>query len=309
MKISTVSLAMLAAVSATPALAVDWASVPGKEVVLFYPGQSSREWTMTEGEHDGAAKYKGGKNCSDCHIGEEKKKGDRVVAGKTNEPTPIAGKPGWVAATVKTAHDDKNFYVHLDFNEGTQPDSKMDAAFATKVTMMVSDGAAAESVRNGCWSTCHDDNSKMASAGAAERTKYLGKTRAKQTRQGGGDELKPAEELAKMKAAGEYLEFWQAKLNPGAKAVADSFIVFDKRDEVKPNAVTAEGTLANGAGSVTLSRPLSAGAPYKDLVAGKTYTVGFAIHGGHTAKRFHYVSFAHTLVLDSGAADLVAVKK
>ena len=48
---------------------------------------------------------------------------------------------------------------------------------------------------------------------------------------------------------------------------------------------------------------------HKDFVPGKTYNLGFAIHAGRTAKRFHYVSFERTLVLDSGMADFVVVKK
>ena len=35
----------------------------------------------------------------------------------------------------------------------------------------------------------------------------------------------------------------------------------------------------------------------------------FAIHAGHTAHRFHYVSYERSLMLNSGTADLVAVKQ
>ena len=44
----------------------------------------------------------------------------------------------------------------------------------------------------------------------------------------------------------------------------------------------------------------------KDIAPGKTFTLGFALHAGHTAKRFHYVSFERTLMLDDGSADFVA---
>ena len=45
---------------------------------------------------------------------------------------------------------------------------------------------------------------------------------------------------------------------------------------------------------------------HKAFVPGKTYTLGFSVHAGHTARRFHYVSLEKTLVLDSGKADFVA---
>jgi len=309
MKTSTAAFAFAVALASTPAYAVDWTKVTGKDVMMLYPGQSSFEWVMTPADHSGGVKIREGKNCHECHTGEENTMGDTLVSGKKNEPTPIAGKPGSVKATIKFAHDDKNLYVHLDFAPGVQPNAKMDNDFETKVTMILNDGGVPESNRFGCWGACHDDAQAMPSGTGSERTKYLGKTRQKVSRQGGGDALKSPEELAALKASGYSLEYWQARLNPGAKAVAAAGTIFDKREEIKSPAVTADATLADGTWSVTLSRPLAAGAPYKDIAAGKTYTVGFAIHAGHTAHRFHYVSMERTMVLDSGAGDFVAAKQ
>ncbi len=309
MKSIGVSTVLIGVLASFPAFAVDWAKVPGKDVSMLFPAQSSYEWVLTPSEHSGGAKIREGKNCHECHVGEENTMGDLLASGKKNEPSPIPGKPGSVKAVVKFAHDDKNLYVHLDFAPGVQPDAKMDTANETKVTMILNDGGVAESNRFGCWAACHDDAQGMASGAGAERSKYLLKTRAKVTRQGGGNDLKSADDLAALKAAGYSLEYWQARLNPGAKAVAAAGTIFDKREELKTSAVTADATLADGTWSVTLSRPLVAGAPYKDIVAGKTYTVGFAIHAGHTAHRFHYVSFERSLVLDQGAGDFVATKQ
>lgn len=295
--------------SALPSWAsVDWSSVPAKDVTLFYPGQSSFEWAMTPTDHEGADKFRGGKNCHQCHNGDEKSMGDIIVSGKRNEPSPIASKPGSVVAKVKFAHDNQNLYVHLEFSEGTQPNTGMDKEYATKVTMMLNDGKVPEAIRAGCWAMCHDDASTMASAKGSIRPKYLSKTRAHLSRQGGGDELKSPDDLAKLTADGYSLEYWQARLNPGSAAVAANGNVFIKREETKPTAVTVEATNTGGVWSVTFARKLNAGGNFKEIVAGKPYTVGFAIHSGHTAKRFHYVSFEHTFVLDEGDADFVAAK-
>ena len=310
--------ALLAAGSAHAA--VDWASVPGKDVALFYPGQSSYEWALTAGDMSGATAFRTeGKDCAACHIGEEKDMGEHTVVNKARtfktgekpsiEPTPIAGKPGSIPATVKFANDGTNLMVHIDFKEGTQPDAKQDPAFATKVTVMFSASKVPQFNRMGCWSACHDDAASMASAAGAARTKYLPNTHAKLSRQGGGDALKPAAELAAMKADGYFLEYWQARVNPGAPAQAAAGTVFDKRTETKPSPVTAEATFANGTWSVTLTRKLAGGADAISFAPGGKYQVGIAIHAGHTAQRFHYVSFERSLVLDSGAADFVAVKK
>lgn len=44
----------LTRVAATPASAIGRAGSPGQDVVLFHPGQSFLEWSLTQGEHDGA---------------------------------------------------------------------------------------------------------------------------------------------------------------------------------------------------------------------------------------------------------------
>jgi cytochrome c-type protein NapC len=284
--------------------APNWSGVPAKDVALFYPGQSSWEWILTD--HPGAEKFKGGKNCAACHVGDEKNMGELMVSGKKNETSPMPGKPGSIAAKVQFAHDGQNMYVHLEFNEGSQPNAKMDNSYATKVTMMIEDGGVPEANRAGCWGMCHDDSSAMPSGAGSARTMYLTKTRAAMTRQGGGDALKPAGDLATLKAGGYDVEYWQARLNPGAPAVAENGTIFDKRAESKPTVVTAEATNSAGTWSVTLTRKLSAGAGFVALVPGKRYTVAFAIHAGHTAKRFHYVSFERSLVLDQGVADFIA---
>ena len=302
LKASSIAVALVACLASVPAFAVDWASVPGKEQILFYPGQTSFEWILGA-DHDGAAKFKAGKNCAECHRDEAKSMGDLVVSGKKAEPNPIAGKPGSIPATIKVANDGKNLLVHIDFKAGPQPDVKMDKD-DTIVTMILNDGGVPESNRMACWATCHEDLTGMPAA-AGERSKYIKQAVVKLTAQGGGGAYKPAADLAALTAAGTTLEYWQARLNPGAKPVALSGTILDKRAEIGPNKVEADGTI----GSVTFSRPLLAGAPYKDIVADKTYTVGFAIHAGHSKGRFHYVSFENTLVLDAGTADLVATKK
>ena len=312
-------LAGLFSVPHAHAATIDWASVPGKEVVLFYPGQSPWEWALTADSMSGATKFKTeGKSCGDCHDGQEKTMGEQIVTGTTRtfkdgtkpsiEPTPIAGKPGSVTATVKFANDGTNLFVHLDIKDGTQPDAKMDPANATKVTVMFSKSGAVDVSRAGCFAACHDDMTGMPSAAGATRQHYLPATHAKLSRQGGGDALKPAADLAKLKADGYFLEDWQADINPGKPAQTASYVVFTKREQSNVP-LTAEATVSGGVTSVTLSSKLAPGGELLTFAPGTTYTVAFAVHEGHTAGRFHYISLKRTLVIDSGSADFVASKK
>jgi hypothetical protein len=313
MRVNIILVGTLAGIAAgmmaLPAQALDWSKVPGRDVVMFYPGQTSWEWNLTEADHSAAAKFKAGKNCIECHKGEEKTQGTLMASGKKAEPTPIQSFPGHVTANVRFAYDDAKLYVRLEFAEPSAPNVKMDADFATKVAMIFNDAAVPEGVRAGCWASCHEDNASMPAAAGSNRTKYLMKTRAKMSRQGGGDALKPAEDLAKLMEAGYAQEWWQVKLNPGAMPQASDGMIFDARQEQKPAMIASEASFANGVWSVVMSRPLNAPAPYKTLVPGKTYTVGFSVHLGHSAKRFHHTSYEYTFALGQGPADFVAVKQ
>ncbi len=286
--------------------AVDWDKVPAADVAVFYPGQASWEWVMTEKDHSGAPKFREGKNCKSCHQGEQKDMGAKVVKGEKLEPMPPKGKAGSLVLKVQTAHDADRFYVRVRYSAGSG-NSGADAKVAARVTVMLDDGSVKEAPRAGCWGSCHDDAQGMASGGDGSRSKYLGASRVKLARSGGGDNVKPAADLATLMAGGVFLEYLQARLNPGQPAVAASGYILDARHEDAGAVGAAEASFANGEWTVVLSRPLTTTAPgHKSIVAGKTYLLGFAVHDEHADHRHHFVSFENSLVLDAGTADFVA---
>ena len=288
--------------------AVEWDKAKEKQVTLFYPGQSSWEWVMTANDHSGATKFREGKNCKGCHEGEQKAIGETIVKGKKLEPNPPAGKPGALTLRVATTRDDERLYFRFRWT-GTAGGEKMDPKYAARVTLMLDDGSIKEAARAGCWSSCHDDLAGMASAKGGKLTKYLAASRTKITRSGGGETYKPAAALDQMLKAGNVLEYWQARLNPGKPAQGIGGYILEKRHEVSNSGVTAEATQKGNEWTVILSRPLKATRPgQKDLVPGKTYALGFAVHDNHADHRFHHVSLEQTLTLDKGTADFVAAR-
>lgn len=302
----------LNAFAALPAAAIDWAGVPAKEIVLFYPGQSSFEWTLTQSDHSGAKKFREGKSCLDCHGGEEAEIGAKIASGKKLEPNPIPGKTGSVTATVQAANDGDSLYFRISWPETPKISGpKMDPEFETKVTVMIDDGTLVEATRAGCWASCHDDAIGMPSAQPGkDLTKYIVQSRTKITRQGGDENYRSSAELDKALNSSKFLEFWQARLNKGAAAVAADGYILEKRHMSSSPVVNAEASFADGTWTVVLSRKLKVGkAGHKDIVAGKTYSIGFAIHDNYTEHRFHEVSLGRSMVLNQGDADLVAVKK
>ena len=317
LSIGCAALAAGLMVAASPTLAVDWNAVKGTNITLFAPGQASFEWVMTQTDHSGAGRFREGKNCADCHDGEQKDIGNLIVAsegrGAKLEPKPMAaeGKPGTIDLNVKTAHDGERLHMQLQWKEVAHGGDKLDPDTAARVTVMLDDGTVREAGRAGCWGACHDDAIGMASAAPdGKLTKYLFASRSALARSGGGENYKPAAELQDLLAKGMYLEYWQARLNPGQPAKAIEGYILEKRHEQDATQVSAEASFADGTWTVVFSRPLKAGnAQHKDLVAGKQYNVGFAVHNNYTDHRFHHVSLEYTLALDGGNASLIAVKQ
>lgn len=293
----------------TPSYALDWSAVPARNITLFYPAQMSWEIMLTQAQHTGANRFKRDKTCRQCHEGEEAASGKLLVADKTQEPAPIPGKPGSVAASVQMAHDAENLYVRVAFAPGSQPNAGMDPKYEAKIALMFSGPEVPEIVRGGCYAACHIDTASMPlgdKGSGKETTMYLPASRGMITRNG-GDAIKPDFQLAPLYAQGKFAEYWQASLNAGAEPAVTAGAVLEKRTEYPKPAVTATARFENGRWTVTFTRKLAAGAPYKDIAPGRLYTVGFAIHAGHTSRRFHYVSLENTFALAGEASDIPVV--
>lgn len=304
--------AVVVALVAAPAQAIEWGQVQGETITLFYPGQSPFEWVLTEADHSGGDDIRKGETCRECHQDEERDIGNKIVSGEKLEPDPIAGKRGFIEVEVKTAYDNERFYVRLEWPGPEQdPTRKLDPEFQSKATMLLGDQSIPAYKLTGCWASCHADMEGMPSDPAdAEIDKYLARSRTKVTRTGGGLNFKPDGELAQLLADGTFLEYWRANLNPGAAAQpVDGYVLEDRHDSDSPQ-ISAEAEFTGGRWSVVLSRALAAdGAGRIALAPGRTYEVGFAIHDNFADGRRHHVSFGRTLVLGQGEADLVAPKQ
>ncbi len=315
---------------------IDWSAVPGADLTLFYPGQASFEWVQNGKTHGGARPLtKGGDKCTTCHAKELQTIGPKIVAGGEVEPTPIPGKRGFIDATVQAAHDGENIYVRMQWPDGVHNPApfaeggKMDPDNQIKVAMMITGTGIEMGEQVGCWASCHADNTYMPFDPGAEAiaanaevagqlqatdtiTKYLTESRTKvEVRgrrgkaQGGWDKLKTAEETDQLLADGVFLDL----LRVYADGSASNGYLLDRRVE-NDGEITAGVNLSGGVWTVEFSRPLNTGAPGDVLLeAGKTYTVGFAIHDDHSAARFHHVTLDTSMALDDEAAAINVVQK
>jgi cytochrome c-type protein NapC len=308
---------------------IDWASVPSSALTLFYPGQASFEWVQNGRNHGGARPLtKGGEACATCHAKELKTIGDKIVAGGDLEPTPIPGKRGTIDATIKAAHDGENLYVQLQWEDGGHhpvpfvDGGKLDPENQIKVAMMITGTGIEMGEAVGCWATCHADNTYMpfdpgeeaiaASGDIAARlhaqthvTKYLPESRTDielrgrgDTPLGGWDKLKAEAEIEQYLADGTFMDLMRVYADGSA---SNGYLL--ERRVVNDGEIAAEATLVGNQWTVTFSRPLNSGAEGDiALEAGKTYTVGFAIHDDFSSARFHHVTLDTSLALDSADA-------
>ncbi|OHC75104.1 MAG: hypothetical protein A3G18_07395 [Rhodospirillales bacterium RIFCSPLOWO2_12_FULL_58_28] len=176
--------ASTAAMAADPAK-IDWSKIPAKELTLFYPGQSSWEWMISAAHKAGAIGVRDGKNCNECHTGEEKDMGDVIVSGKKLEPKPLSGKPGSAKVAVQAAFDSDNLYLRAQWADDGVPgvyypafifkNGKWEkfgnhrgedkvatgaepAVYEDRISFMFGDDNKVPEFKSaGCWVTCHND--------------------------------------------------------------------------------------------------------------------------------------------------------
>ncbi|WP_214647966.1 NapC/NirT family cytochrome c [Ruegeria lacuscaerulensis] len=315
---------------------IDWNAVASADMKLFYPGQASFEWVQNGRSHGGARPLtKGGDKCTTCHAAELDAIGNKIVAGGELEPTPIPGKRGVIDATVQAAHDDENLYIRLQWPDaGHSPapfvdGGKMDPDNQIKVAMMITGTGIEMGDQVGCWASCHADNTYMPFDPGAEEiaanadvsgrlaaqdtvTKYISESRTEIDTKGrrgkplgGWDKLHAAEQIEQYLADGTYLDLMRVY----ADGSASNGYLLEQR-VVNDGEIAASASLDGGMWTVVFTRPLNSGAPGDVLLeAGKTYTVGFAIHDDFAAARFHHVTLDTSLALDDDSAFINVVKQ
>jgi Ethylbenzene dehydrogenase len=206
---------------------------------------------------------------------------------------------------------------------------KMDPDNPIKVAMMITGTGIELGEQVGCWASCHADNAYMpfdpgpeaiaANGDIAARlqadgniSKYLSESRTKieirgkrGKAQGGWDQLKAAEEIEQYLKDGTFLDL----LRVYSDGSASNGYLLERRVE-NDGEIAAQANLSGGIWTVTFSRPLNSGAPGDvPLMAGQTYTVGFAIHDDYTSARFHHVTLNTSLALDDESAIINVVKQ
>lgn len=261
--LSMLACAALPAMAADPAT-IDWTKIPASSVMLFYPGQSSYEWLRSNdhGKGKGAKAVRDGGTCVKCHDGDERSMGESIVKGGALEPAPVKGKNGALELKVQAAYDDKNAYLRFQWRthagragtaypsyrfDGTEwkvhgfpkldkvvQDGKQPGIYEDRLSLMIDDGKVSGFGRQGCWLTCHNglrDMPKEISKADAQSAmkkddvrKYLPASRSNPE---DPKSVKSAEEIARIKAAGGFLDLmqWRAHRSNPVGGADDGYVL------------------------------------------------------------------------------------
>ena len=312
---------------------IDWSKAGEREITLFYPGQTSMEWSLVGKYHGGARPFMIAKDrCVTCHDKEAADMGQKMVTGEKAEPTPIAGKRGSIPVSVQSTHDAENLYLKfqwegVDHNPVSFVDGgKMDPANKVKLAMMFATDEVKYASQAGCWGTCHHDANSMpnapedpAAAGlsidfskgvtkyiAASRTKIEEKGR-RGKKLGGWDKLKETADIQAEMDANHSMDL--LRINSGDGSNEDGHILADR---VMSGGQGFESTITEEGGfwTVVMKRKLKSDKSGDvNLNSGKMINFGFAIHDDYTNERFHHVSLGYKSALDNPEAEVNAISQ
>lgn len=292
---------------------VDWASIDGKTIKVFYPGVSSFDYLKENDHGTGAAPVKTmKKGCAECHVsktGEYDINSDKIISGnlkKTKsgeplEPEPVPGMPGFKDVEFKAAYDAQNIYLRFQW-EGSGA-SVADASLAKddkadRLSIQISDNISSFE-KFGCFITCHDDQTDMPDNRGEEVKLY-----AYYAKEAGSP--KPQDKLDGYLSKGQFMDLWIVSFEGSEVKASDQYILQDRLEDA--NDLSVSGGFENGKYTVVISRKLSTGDP-KDITLkdGGAFNAGFTVHDNKNKGRHHYVSFPVSIGL-STPADIAARK-
>ncbi len=255
--------------------------LPGADVSLFFPGQSDGDWILSE--HAGAQSFRQGRNCLQCHNGDQADMGAKLV-------TP--GHQASINSHIEFALNGDQLIVTISW-QGSADDSA--------VALMLDDNSDDEFGRAGCWATCHSDLPGMPQDHQQGLSKYLLSSRQQQHSIGRPPQTQSAAVLAEMMSQGRYVEMWRAELDAGKLQNVETATILAERKQDSNALVSASAEFNQGRWTVRFSKALSGSG--KVIARGKTYTFGYAIHGQGADAAEHWVSLPMTFSLNDFDTD------
>lgn len=245
-------------------------SLAGHKVTLFQPGQHDLEWLATD--HPGAQAARQGRQCKQCHAGEEPNMGRSAPKDVDISFTTTKQTVNMVLAWTGNVDDAS---ISIMWSKADVPDFKL----------------------AGCWASCHNDMKGMNRDRGQLQGKYLAISRSQMQRIGQPAIIKSESELAALLADGRFVTLWRINLD-SSKASLQEAVLLDKLnwlEKVEGRLVSAE--FSQGRWQVVVQIPAQ--------LLGETATFGLALHQAGQPESGHWISLPQTFSKRKGDADFV----
>ena len=256
--------------------------VSHRAITLFYPGMADSDWLLQG--HPGSQPLRQGRNCQQCHRGEEAGMGAAQASGFT----PVSRE-----VTVAFSSHADQMTITLGW-DGAQDD--------TDIALMWDDGGNDAFRRGGCFAACHSDLTGMSRDRGQQTEKYLWASRLQQQRIGQPSVVRDSTELETLLAAGDFVELWRVRLATGE--IDTATLLADLSWETT-NLIQINKTYKDGHWTVTLTAPLDDTKLLKPFTSEGKYTFGVALHGAGNPGGKHWVSLPMTLSFAGDETDFM----
>jgi predicted CXXCH cytochrome family protein len=256
----------------------------GRDVTLFYPGQTDSHW-LTQ-EHPGSQPLRQGAYCQRCHRGEEAELG----AALGDDLSAITAR----TVNLSFATDDSELIIRLQW-QGSELDET--------VALMWGDSRHQAFGRGGCFAACHNDMPGMSADRGRVSDKYLQISRAQQQQLGMPAIVKDQPALDQLMAQGQFVELWQANLKTGE---IETTTILEKAHRQKENLTGIKAHYENGTWTLELNRELTTLYSGINFSAGESYTLGIALISADHQGKEHLVSLPMTLSFGGNDTDFSA---
>jgi len=250
---------------------------------LFYPGQSDGDWLLEE--HKGAQALRQGRNCRQCHLGDEKVMGENL-APKGVQP--------FITTNTSVKRQGDNMAITISWKGSIEDKS---------IAIMFDNGQVDAFSRQGCWASCHSNMPGMTADRNYGLEKYLLSSQKQKHSIGMPAIVHDEVVLNSMRSKGEFVELWRAKLANGAVNEVKRYSILETRTQTNTNGVKAEGGFKDGKWTITFIRPIADSV--KPINNNSLITFGIAIHHKGQSGAQHSVSLPVTISSSGEDSDFI----
>jgi predicted CXXCH cytochrome family protein len=251
-------------------------------VTLFYPGMADSDWLLQS--HPGSQPLRQGRNCQQCHRGEEARMGQIQASGIS---------PASREVRVGFSRRADQLVIALSW-EGDRRD--------TTLALMWGDGGDPEFTRGGCFAACHSDMPGMSRDNGSRTGKYLRSSRQQQGQLGQPPLLRSPSELEVLRGAGEFVALWRLQLASGQLETA---LLLEELSWQPTNLIQIKERYMDGTWTVELVTPLNNTGLIIPFTPDQKYTLGIALNAAENPGGKHWVSLPLTFSVSGDDTDFI----